>query len=380
MSFTEEKMPEIQRALPAPRLTVVEARSVRAGEPWFFQNELAVLILGLALIALALAMPLRSAIQGSEGFVKPESVGVKTQALDDIPEELATKVPVLLARGMLGNLSFLFCIGALAVCVVSADQRKRFVAFVKPAPVRVLPAVRGVDVVVAILVSLAAGRLIASIVLPNSGITSGEFSALSLMCASIGAFLACIVFVALAKWRAGGLHGANGLFPFWTQSKLVVPKSVLYDVGFALVVFAVINGPLLLTGLLNKWLVKSWGIKPDQHSLIGELLAPQPVWVMAVFLIAATLSAAFTEELLFRGGIYNVCRRHMGRFPAAISGALIFSAVHFIHSDFIPLFVMGLIMTWLYEKTGRLVASMVFHFTNNLLSILTILALKDHLK
>lgn len=380
MSFTDEKIPEIQSPLPAPRLTVTEARSLRETESWFARNELPIFVLGVAVIAIILLAPVRRAIHGTDRPVKPESVGVKTQVLDDIPEELATKVPLLLARGMLGNLSILFCIGLSGVCVLSAVHRKRVLEFLQPTPVRVLPAVRGVDMVASIVLSLAAGSLLAQLVLPNSGLSSGEYSALSLMCASTGAFFACAGLAALAAARAGGWHGANGLLPFWTQSKLLPAKSVLNDIGLALGVFAMINGPLLLTGLLNKWLVKSWGIKPDQHSLIGELLAPQPIWVLAAFLFAATVGAAFTEEILFRGGIYNVCRRHMGRWPAAISGALIFSAVHFIHSDFLPLFAMGLIMTWLYEKTGRLVASMVFHFTNNLLSILTILALKDHLK
>jgi len=378
MGFPEEKMPESERSLPPAPLIATEAVRLRADPSWFTRNSFPLAILLLALIAFGNAPALRKAIHGSVQLTRPEA-SATAPVLDDISEDLIKRVPALMARGALGNISFLVCVGLAIAYAVSPEMRTRYANFVRPAPARLLPASGPTDVGISLIVSLSAGMFLAFLVIPDVRMSAGEYSALVLTMGTMGMLASCAVLILLSVWRAGGWHGARGLLPFWTQSSLAPKRTILSDIGLALVVFALTNGPLLLIGALNKLLVKAAGMKSDQHSLIGELLLPQPTWVLAAFLVAATLGAAFTEEILFRGGIYNACRRYMGRWTAAILAGLIFSAVHFIKSDFLPLFVMGLIMTWLYERTGRLVASMVFHFTNNLISVLTVLALRGHI-
>lgn len=371
-------MPESESSLPAERLNAGPAVALRRDPSWIARNSFPLGILLLALIAFGNASPLRKAIHGSIQPTRPQSTAT-APVLEDISEDLVKKVPALMARGVLANLSFLACIGVALAWVLSAEQRARIADFVKPAPARLLPAAGPTDVGISVVVSLSAGMFLAFVLIPDAPMSVGEYSAMVLTLGSAGMVAACAVLILLSVWRAGGWHGARGLLPFWTQSTLAPKRTILSDIGLALTIFALTNAPLLFIGFLNKMLVKGLGWKSDQHSLIGELLLPQPVWVLAAFLIAATFGAALTEELLFRGGIYNACRRYMGRWSAAILAGLIFSTVHFIKSDFLALFAMGLVMTWLYEKTGRLVASMVFHFTNNLISILTVLALRGHL-
>jgi membrane protease YdiL (CAAX protease family) len=83
----------------------------------------------------------------------------------------------------------------------------------------------------------------------------------------------------------------------------------------------------------------------------------------------AVLSAPFFEELIFRGVLYNVLRRYLGGLAGAIVAAFIFSISHGIGSQILGLWVLGLMMTWLYERTGRLVASMTFHCINNAMAM-----------
>ncbi|HVC80330.1 MAG TPA: CPBP family intramembrane glutamic endopeptidase [Chloroflexota bacterium] len=71
------------------------------------------------------------------------------------------------------------------------------------------------------------------------------------------------------------------------------------------------------------------------------------------------------EELLFRGVLYQGLRRTMPMGAAALVSALVFAGMHFTLVLFIPFTVMGLVLAWLYERSGSLFPGMLVHACNN---------------
>jgi uncharacterized protein len=57
-----------------------------------------------------------------------------------------------------------------------------------------------------------------------------------------------------------------------------------------------------------------------------------------------------------------------------IISTLFFTALHFTLDQFIPIFILGVFLAWLYEYTGSLYPGIFLHIANNAISLI-ILAL-----
>ena len=109
----------------------------------------------------------------------------------------------------------------------------------------------------------------------------------------------------------------------------------------------------------------------DFHTL-GRLL---------VGLLVIALVPGVAEELVFRGVIQrNLVRWFNSRHVGVWLAAAIFSAVHVQFFGFVPRFVLGLVLGYLYEWSGNIVVSMAAHFTQNAFQlVLLYLAQARHL-
>lgn len=86
---------------------------------------------------------------------------------------------------------------------------------------------------------------------------------------------------------------------------------------------------------------------------------------------AGVVIASITEEILFRGFLYAILRRYAGAFGSIVASALVFA---FLHEPiaFLPIFVIGCLLAYLYERTGSLIAPIAAHASNNLYAFLFI--------
>lgn len=91
--------------------------------------------------------------------------------------------------------------------------------------------------------------------------------------------------------------------------------------------------------------------------------------LLNVFMIA--LLPAIAEELLFRGVLSKLVQRWSGSLHVAVMvSAIVFSAVHLQFYGFLPRFLLGVMLGYLYLWSGSLWLPIVAHFTNNFLSVI----------
>ncbi|MGY3090701.1 membrane protease YdiL (CAAX protease family) [Hymenobacter sp. UYAg731] len=90
--------------------------------------------------------------------------------------------------------------------------------------------------------------------------------------------------------------------------------------------------------------------------------SPARFWV-GVLVIG--LVPAVAEELVFRGVIQKNLVRWFSPHVGVWLGAAIFSAIHFQFFGFVPRFVLGLVLGYLYLWSGNILVSMAAHFTQN---------------
>ena len=89
-----------------------------------------------------------------------------------------------------------------------------------------------------------------------------------------------------------------------------------------------------------------------------------------VGVVVIALVPAVAEELVFRGVIQRNLVRWFSPQVGVWLGAALFSAIHFQFFGFVPRFVLGLVLGYLYLWSGNIVVSMVAHFTQNAFQLL----------
>lgn len=94
----------------------------------------------------------------------------------------------------------------------------------------------------------------------------------------------------------------------------------------------------------------------------------------AMALVLALVLAPLLEELVFRAGLYQGLRAHVGPWPAALVSSGLFALVHIevlLSSPLflIQLFALALVFAWLLERTGSLLAPVVAHLAFNATSM-----------
>jgi hypothetical protein len=86
--------------------------------------------------------------------------------------------------------------------------------------------------------------------------------------------------------------------------------------------------------------------------------------------------APFAEELLFRVFLYGALRKRFGASTAISVSALIFSVIHFNYFSLLPVFVLGLVLAYIYEKRQSILAPMALHMAHNGLQFLIFFAFR----
>jgi len=92
--------------------------------------------------------------------------------------------------------------------------------------------------------------------------------------------------------------------------------------------------------------------------------------------LAIVVIAPIAEELFFRGIVFNAWLRETGRVPAYVGSAALFALIHLSLASLLPIFLLGLALAWVYERTGTLLAPIVMHATVNGISVAAALAFR----
>jgi membrane protease YdiL (CAAX protease family) len=95
---------------------------------------------------------------------------------------------------------------------------------------------------------------------------------------------------------------------------------------------------------------------------------------LATITILAVVLAPFAEEIFFRGFIFTGIGNRYGYGWGAVFSALIFAIAHLMQPGaFLPIFLLGLLLAWLYKKTGSIWACIITHSVYNSLALVFML-------
>ena len=139
------------------------------------------------------------------------------------------------------------------------------------------------------------------------------------------------------------------------HSVTLAVATMLFALPFALVVLG--GGISLLYHLLDS--------TPETQVTVSFIKNHPPAWQLIVMAFTAIVLAPVAEEALFRGVLYTALKQRGYRNLAVWGNAVLFALIHFNIAALVPLLFLALVWTWLYERTGNLLAPITAHMTFN---------------
>jgi uncharacterized protein len=140
---------------------------------------------------------------------------------------------------------------------------------------------------------------------------------------------------------------------------------VIWGLGGYLVATPIV----LLVSVVND---KIWQGKGGSNPILSIVLDNKDNWAFAFFVLTAAVAAPLFEEYLFRGFLMPSLMRYFYPWQAIALSGVIFAAAHLSLSELVPLTVLGMILGYIYYRTGNLLASMLLHSLWNGGSMLTL--------
>jgi membrane protease YdiL (CAAX protease family) len=116
---------------------------------------------------------------------------------------------------------------------------------------------------------------------------------------------------------------------------------------------------------------------PQKQPIVELFLKEENATFLAYTSLFAAVAGPLMEELFFRGFMYNAFKKAVGIFWATLVTSAVFAALHSNVVGFLPIMVIGITLTYLYERTGTLVSSITLHIIHNLNMVFLVFMVKQ---
>lgn len=135
--------------------------------------------------------------------------------------------------------------------------------------------------------------------------------------------------------------------------------------------------PLLVVLFVMALAAKSFSYEPPPQPVVEMYIRESAPKYLLFFTVFVAVLGPVMEELFFRGFAYKALRTRFGVNAAMGATAFFFALLHTSVVAFVPIFLLGLFLNYLYEKTGSLVPGMTAHMAHNLIMVGCTLAFKS---
>lgn len=200
------------------------------------------------------------------------------------------------------------------------------------------------------------GLFVLTLVMPDTSYEDLSASALTFNIGLQGLIAGGMALIALQRASLNTWLGLR--WQHWPWLFLIAPSCVLLMWG----VFWGIEA----TGY-TKWM-ESLGAETIQDTV--KLFQESNDFVLIGLLaFTAVFVAPICEEIIFRGLFYPVMKKFSGPWVAAFCSGLIFAAAHGNLTVLLPLFILGVLLVFVYEKTGSIWTPIAVHFCFNAVTV-----------
>lgn len=165
--------------------------------------------------------------------------------------------------------------------------------------------------------------------------------------------LAIVLYFAVSKFK-GGLAGLGLSFKEIKRDLKIAAGGYLTIVPVLAIIMVVV-----FIGL------KVSGYEPPETKAFEILYGAKGPRLLFVLTVLVTVIGPVAEELFFRGFAYPVFRKKIGVRNAILLVSVVFAMLHMNIVSFFPILALGVLLAYLYEKTGSMIPSITVHVIHN---------------
>jgi membrane protease YdiL (CAAX protease family) len=139
--------------------------------------------------------------------------------------------------------------------------------------------------------------------------------------------------------------------------------------------------PILISALILSMLfLERIGYKAPSQPVFDMFFEEKRNSVILFLTIFVSILGPIIEEVFFRGFLYSALRKRFGVIAGVLLSAALFSTLHINIAGFLPVMILGILMAFLYETTGSLVAPIAVHILHNSIIVCFVFFIKELLK
>lgn len=154
-------------------------------------------------------------------------------------------------------------------------------------------------------------------------------------------------------------------------------KNMLLNIKYGAAAYVGLIPVLLGVALVTAALFKIFNIPIEPQQMV-EMLKEETKTPSLIYMIVFTsFLGPFMEEIFFRGFVYGALRKKIGVLGGILASAAFFACVHVNTASFMPILSLGILLAYIYEKTGSLVSSITVHVMHNSSMLAFLLFLKS---
>jgi membrane protease YdiL (CAAX protease family) len=152
------------------------------------------------------------------------------------------------------------------------------------------------------------------------------------------------------------------------------------DVKIGIKYYLIVLPVIILAGFAVDFVLRIFGIAPEQQDIINIFLNEDSLGVLIFMFFFGMLAAPVIEEILFRGFLQPAVRTTFGKLKAIFISGLLFALVHLDAHVFLQIFILGLLLAYLFEKTESLIAPITVHICHNTATLAFLISFKHIMK
>jgi len=173
----------------------------------------------------------------------------------------------------------------------------------------------------------------------------------------------CLYIVVLGEFRRGKRLAEIGL----TRSDLIhnVFRGIVLYICFC---------PVLIASLhVVEGVAARLGVNMAQQPLVSLMRTETSATLLAATTLLVIAAAPITEEVIFRGFLCSALRENVGSRAAIVLSASVFALAHPTPFAIFPIFLLGLLLGWAFERTRTLAVPITIHMAHNAVTIFCLL-------
>lgn len=142
-------------------------------------------------------------------------------------------------------------------------------------------------------------------------------------------------------------------------------KKTISSIVIGITGYVMVLPVLFVIMILTLLIIKLINYEPPVQPIVELFMEEKETTVLGFSVLFAAICGPIAEEIFFRGFMYSALRKKLGILGSILITSVLFSLLHTHIIGFLPIMVLGILLAYLYEKTGSIIPSITVHIIHN---------------